>query len=241
MKSDQQPNEEMEMPKSNPMKVINGPQPETPQPQPQETPAGGNGIPKPGIPSLEKFKSKRGAAIANVGVLLTALPVHRHCDAKDLVRLHSDRDNYWSAELCFIPVPIKGQKRDTLHLIDEDIAMKYLPSGRVQRFALALATKPYDVFFLCIVPTQNLDNAWNSTNLMACEQATTHWCYSTSRRAESVDGYKIEPAWDQDAFPEPKWPTQSLAELIVATFAGRMIDCEDHPALLRLVGARQKL
>ena len=39
------------------------------------------------------------------------------------------RTKYWSPELCFVNVPIKGQKRDTLHLIDEDLAMRYLPSG----------------------------------------------------------------------------------------------------------------
>jgi hypothetical protein len=44
-----------------------------------------------------------------------------------------------------------------------------------------------------------------------------------------------------DAFPEPKWPTQTLDELIEKTFAGRMVDREDHPALLRLVGAKQVL
>ena len=34
-------------------------------------------------------------------------------------------------------------------------------------------------------------------------------------------------------------PEQSLAELINVTFAGRMIESEDHPGLLRLIGARQ--
>jgi hypothetical protein len=41
--------------------------------------------------------------------------------------------------------------------------------------------------------------------------------------------------------PEPKWPTQSLDELIDKAFDGRQIDREDHPALLRLIGARQVL
>ena len=44
---------------------------------------------------------------------------------------------------------------------------------------------------------------------------------------------------DQDAFTEPKWPTQTLQELIWHSFAGRIIDREDHPGLLRLIGARQ--
>ena len=58
-------------------------------------------------------------------------------------------------------------------------------------------------------------------------------------RTEGVERYKITFALDQDAFPAPAWPTQTLSELIETTFAGRMIDREDHPALLRLLGARQ--
>jgi hypothetical protein len=50
----------------------------------------------------------------------------------------------------------------------------------------------------------------------------------TSRKAEGVEQYKIEHARDADAFPEPKWPTQSLDTLIVAAFSpDRTIDRED--------------
>ena len=136
-------------------------------------------------------------------------------------------------------VPIKGSKRDTLHLIEEELAMRFLPSARIQRFRLVLATKPYDVFFLCQVPSQNLDNAYNASNLKACEQAKTFWTQATSRREEGVEAYKVTFTRDDNPFPEPKWPSQSLAELIEKTFAGRMINSEDHPGLLRLIGARQ--
>ena len=106
-------------------------------------------VPKPeGEFSLDRFKSKRGAALANVETLLTALPHYTISQAKDFVRLHPDEEKYWSAELCFVNVPIKGQQRDTLHLIEEELAMRFLPSARVLRFRLALASKPNDVFFL---------------------------------------------------------------------------------------------
>lgn len=108
-----------------------------------------------------------------------------------------------------------------------------------ERFRLALATKPYDVPFLCKVPSQNLDNTWNADNLRACDQAKDFWVQATSRKAEGIEGYKISFAHDEDAFPAPKWPTQSLPQLIEVTFAGRMIDNEKHPGLLRLLGARQ--
>jgi len=196
-------------------------------------------IAKPSAFSLDKFKSKHAAALANVETLLTGLPHHSIAQAKDFVRLHLDEAAYWSPELCFANVPIKGQKRDTLHLIDEELAMRYLPPARITRFRLALATKPYDVFFLCHVPTRNEDNTWVASNLRGCEQAKTHWTEVTSRREEGVDAYKVDVARDPDAFPDPNWPEQSLAELINVTFAGRMIESEDHPGLLRLIGARQ--
>jgi len=198
-------------------------------------------IPKPGAFSLDKFKSRRAAAVAGVETLQTALPHHNIAHAKDFVRTHPDEERYWSPELCFVNVPIKGQKRDTLHLINEDLAMNHLPSGKILRFRLALATKPYDVFFLCHIPSRNEDNSWNASNLLACERAKTVWVQATSRKEEGVEAYKIDAARDPDAFPDPKWPTQSLEDLIGKTFAGPVIDRDDHPALLRLLGAKQAL
>jgi hypothetical protein len=198
-------------------------------------------IPKPDpFARLEKFRVTRDPSIGTVETLLTALPHHPIAQAKDFVRLHSNQDTHWTPEYCFVAVPVKGMKRDTLHIISEEIGLAKVP-GALSRFKLALASKPHDVFFLCHVPTRNLDNPWNFTNLTACETAMQSWVKATSRRAENVDGYLINHALSPKAFPEPKWPKQSLAELIEVTFAGRMIEREDHPGLLRLLGAEQDL
>jgi hypothetical protein len=189
---------------------------------------------------LNKFKSKQKPTIPDVETLQTALPDHSIAQAKDFVRLHPNEAEYWSSELCFVNVPTKGQKHDTLHLIEEELAMRFLPSARILRMRLALATKPYDVFFLCQVPSQNLDNQWNKSNLRACEQAKEKWTQVTSRKAEGVEDYKIDAARNPKAFPDPKWPTQSLAELIGVTYAGRTIVNENDPGLLRLIGEVQK-
>ena len=198
-------------------------------------------VPKPEKFSLSKFKSEQGPSAANVETLLTGLPHHSISQAKDFVRLHPNEEEYWSPELCFVNVPIKGQKQDMLHLIGEGVAEKYLPSARILRFRLALATKPHDIFFLCHVPSRNLDNKWNETNLQACEQAKTLWIQATSRKEEGVEAYKIDMARDADAFPAPKWPTQTLEEIIGRTFEGRQIETETHPGLLRLIGAKQSV
>jgi hypothetical protein len=206
-------------------------------------------IKKPeGKPSLDKFKSKKEPA-AKVATLPTELPIHSIAEAKDYVRLHPDVKNYWSDELCFVNVPIKGQKKEALHLIDEDLALKYIPSGKIQRFRLALATKPDDVLFLCKIPTRNLDNDWNNTAVKACDQAKTKWTQVTSLKEEGVENYKITFA-EEDVdefgkptcgFDEPTWPIggQTLEDMILTRFSGFCIDRPDHPALLRLRGKKQ--
>jgi hypothetical protein len=200
----------------------------------------GQGIAKPKGFSLDKFKSKRAAA-ANVETLLGALPHHSISQAKDFVKLHPDEEEYWTSELCFVNVPIKGVKRDTLHLIDEDLALQYLQKGRIIRHRLALATKPFDIFFLAHIPSQNLDNDWNVSNLRACEQAKSRWVQATSLKSEGIERYEIEYALTEDGFPEPKWPKQTLEVLINATFSGRMIEDVNHPAMIRLRGGRQDI
>ena len=132
---------------------------------------------------------------------MTALPIFKIGDVGDWARLHPSEDDYWTRELCFVAVPIKGTKRNMLHVIDDDLAVQYLPAKKIKRHRLALACKPHDVFFFCIVPSQNLDNAWNADALKACHRAQTHWIQALSRRSEGVEGYEIKFAQIRTHFP----------------------------------------
>ena len=67
------------------------------------------------------------------------------------------------------------------------------------------------------------------------------WVQALSRKAEGVDAYKIEYARDQDAFPDPTWPTRTLDELITVTFKDAISKPTIIRALLRLIGGRQNL
>ena len=44
--------------------------------------------------------------------------------------------------MCFVSVPVKGAKRNLLHVIDDDLAVQYLPAKKIKRHRLALACKP---------------------------------------------------------------------------------------------------
>lgn len=127
-------------------------------------------IPKPPVTNkLDRFKCKTPTTSSGVEPLLSALPHHSISQAKDFVRLHRTA---WSDEYCLVDIPIKGVKKGTLHLIDEEIAERAnLPKGKIVRLRFALASKPHDSFFLCHIPSTNLDNGWNVSALEACEKA----------------------------------------------------------------------
>ena len=203
-------------------------------------------IEKPQDSGLDRFKiANTGFGVGAVETLITGLPHYKMSEAKDWVRLHPDETNYWSAVMAFVNVPIQGQRKDTLHLIIPDLASR-LQRDIVQFLCLALATKPYDVFFLCHVPVRNLDNIWNSSNLDGCKQAKKFWTMAVSMKDKSAEGYHIMKSTSETEgrgppFPHPNWPADPLDKLIRATFEGRMITEATDPAWLRLVGDAQKL
>ena len=113
-------------------------------------------------------------------------------------------------ELCFVSVPIKGDRHDSLHLINEDLALMYLSTAQIKRFALCLASKPHDVFFLCVGPNTEYRQRLQSFSVARDRRVEAEVVQAVSRRDEGVDEYQVRYARDNDAFPEPKWPKQSI-------------------------------
>ena len=147
-----------------------------------------NLIIKPTAFSLDKFKSKRAATVANVETLQGALPHYPMAQARDFVRLHPDEETYWSENSASCRADPRCEARHA-SLDRRRSRAGFLGNGKLLRFRLALATKPHDVFFLCHVPSQNLDNSWNMSVLAAAEQAKRLWVQVTSRK----DGGRREP------------------------------------------------
>jgi hypothetical protein len=200
------------------------------------------GIPKPSDAfNLDDFRSN--VDTSGVGAILRPLPHFKIADANDFVRLHPNENTHWSSELCFVTVPIVGQRGEGLHLIKKEVAVRnQVPEGRLKYFRLALASKPQNQFFLCHVPSRNLDNTFNADAIEACRRAKTQWISAISKSKEGSEGYHIVPARHDDAFPEPLWLPESLIELIKITFDdNHRITDDNHPALARILGLRQSL
>jgi hypothetical protein len=198
-------------------------------------------VKKPKTSFLDKYKSKNMSTAADVEPALAALAIKKISDVGDFVWVHPDEESYWTIELCFVDVPVKGEKRTILHLIDDDIAVTNLPAKKIRRMRLALAAKPDGSFFFCIVPTRNLDDSFNKSALDAIEKCRSGWWMTSSRKALGYEDYECKPARNPDFVPKPKWPSVPLDELAEVTFRGVNIDTDDHPGLLRLVGDTQSL
>jgi hypothetical protein len=223
----------------------NTPIPEA-QPEPQSWPPNPKGDEEPSIPKrkssrLEKCKPSTPAERAEK--LLEPLSVMKLSDAGDFVRVHPAKISH---ELFYVMVPQPGRKDGVMHLISEELAIKLSRGrknliGKIKRFKLALAAKPYDVFFLAIVPTVNLDNEWNKSMLEAIELAKQGWREVISRYGENGEGYRPEPPLGKDPYDEPRWPDADILDLIEAAFPDRIIDSEGHPAWKRIAGIPQKI
>ena len=156
-------------------------------------------IVKPSGFSLDKFKTKGGAAAASVDTLQAAL---MHCkikEAKDFVRLHKNEDEFWTPELCFVNVPTKGQKRDTLHLIDEELAVSYLVDGRASDW---LWRRSRSMRSSCVT---FLRRTWtmNGTPAPSLPVSRPSRCGCKSQVAKPMASTVTRPGWRATPVPSP--------------------------------------
>ena len=142
---------------------------------------------------LDKYKSKRPPTIGGVDAELNPLKVLRIGEVGDFARFHPNEDEYWTPELCFVSVPVNGEKRDMLHLIDEDIAVQ-VPAGEEDQAACGWRWRrsrtTSSSSASCRRRTSTIRGTSRRSRLV--QKAKTPWVQALSRKAEGVDAYKIE-------------------------------------------------
>ncbi|MEY3527873.1 MAG: hypothetical protein RL184_1010 [Pseudomonadota bacterium] len=75
-------------------------------------------------------------------------------------------------------------------------------------------------------------NLWQSSYKDAIKQAENDWVRVQANMAAGQ--YEITPSMSDLGFP--RWPKQSMDELINDAFAGRIIDSPDHPYIRQIQG-----
>ena len=107
--------------------------------------------------------------------------------------------------------------------------------GEYRAYTLFLYVNKSGDAFLWPIPRPGDDGNWNSWHQSAqemAELAMSHWIRISSNK--NVGGYV--PAVAKLDTTEPVWPKQSLKELFMISFKGKLIDTPEHPIVKKLRG-----
>ena len=160
--------------------------------------------------------------------LLTTVPV-RKPGPQDFIRVHSSPD-YRAV------VAILDLKEDReLFLVD----LRAVPELQSECYIATLFTAitRSGVTFLWPVRVPAADgkpNDWHLSAARAAEEAMKSWIRVRSNM--SLRAYEIFLAENQEAIPDPDWPSLSFQDLCRIAFKDRLINKPDHAVIKRLRG-----
>jgi hypothetical protein len=135
---------------------------------------------------------------------------------------------------CILPLFKSKADGDRLYLFKKDME-PYLPAKAIRPYRLVLAKSLRAIvpfIWPLPVPQDDMGQTWHNSANAAADAAETAWI---KMEADMVGGcYVFYPA--EDELPEPEWPREPLAELILLAFKNRRIEAPDHPIIRRLGG-----
>jgi hypothetical protein len=123
---------------------------------------------------------------------------------------------------------------DKLYLFRHDLE-QFLPPGAIRpyRIVVARSLRALVPFLWALpVPQDDMGRTWHESADAAAREAESGWVKVV---ADIVGGcYVTYPAAGE--LPDPEWPVEGLADLILLAFRHQRIDAPDHPIIRRLNG-----
>jgi hypothetical protein len=158
--------------------------------------------------------------------LLSSIPVERP-NKQDFIRVHPDPTYHLEAALIEI-------KRDReIYLVRPQFQDALSGESFPAVLFLYVNTLGTPRFWPIRLPVDGKrSNLYHETALEYAQQAKTQWL--RVRANLDLGGYEATIAVAK--LPEPTWPEQSMSDLLRLAFRDRIIDCEDHPIILKLRG-----
>ena len=122
------------------------------------------------------------------------------------------------------------------YLVDEDILPEIQLESQLKVMQLYVCVTQNSTPFVCLIPLPDSDgrlNSWHESGHKSMEEAKNFW---VRRQADKSNGGYLITKASNAQLPDPKWPTESLEDLIEKAFDRYYIDTIDHPVLRRLRG-----
>ena len=169
-----------------------------------------------------------GNHLNGVGVekMLTAVPVRRP-SKQSFIRVHPNGE--YRLDTVLLELKDEGET----YLLSPQLAID-LPGARVARLHVYVDRSMNPMLWPIPLPgADGKDNEWHRSARLAAEQAMDRWVRIEADKA--LGGYKVFAA--TGVVEEPKWPKETLAELLKVAFGpDRFIRTIDHAVVKRLRG-----
>jgi len=160
--------------------------------------------------------------------LITNVPIAK--TRKDqFIRVHRDEDR----QLSVMVLEIKGRVDGSYYLLKPAV-WGVLP-GLERPVVLRLAVDRSGGVFLIPVPLPGPDgkrNPWGESLAQAMPAAEKNWCRISANMG--TGSYDVLVA--TGLIEEPKWPTETFAELVGIAFRGAIIEDAEHIVIRQLLG-----
>ena len=179
---------------------------------------------------LEQLKLPDGFASAGGGVKQPLKPSYGKLSKHRFSRVHPGEDFKWPALI--VTLKESGGNGESFIAIPAlRSRLGSLASPKVLRLAVDNAGTPRLVGVPIIDPNGR-PNSWNDSLVRAVQIAESQWVRIESNNAATQ--YEVIVA--KEDLGAPQWPNQSMQELVLACFDGKIIQSVDHPVIRDLEG-----
>jgi hypothetical protein len=181
---------------------------------------------------LSSLRSK-SSVLKGVSTMQSRVPIEHRPAQGVWVRVRPGETYTEIIDLLVATNTSNSADRNNLYVVTDAVRPDLEMFVRPHKVAVGM-TYHDKVIFLWVRSLSVGNNSWTDSALKAMTTAQTAWV--TMETDQPLSEYKVHVAPNNSQWGEPKWPDQTLEELVMTAFRDRVIRSLDHPIAARLLG-----
>jgi len=196
-----------------------------------------NGQAPPGEVSYNPLKlsnlRSRSDVLKDVWTDPSRVPIWTRPEANMFVRIRPGEDFTDAIDLLVAKNASNSSDRNPVYVATDDVRPELERFIKPHRVAVGI-TYHDKVQFLWVRAISTGSNSWTDSIMRAMDAAVNDWIALESDQPH--DEYMIHHSPRSKEWGDPKWPDQTLEDVLALAFRDRVIDSLDHAVAKRLLG-----
>jgi hypothetical protein len=181
---------------------------------------------------LSSLRSK-SSVLKGVWTDPSRVPIYSRPDVNTWVRVRPGEEYTDIIDLLVATNASNSKDRNPLYVVTDDVRPELERFLKPHRVMVGI-TYHDKVQFLWVRAISTGSNSWTDSVMSAMDEALTDWVSLETDHA--LDEYKRHHAPHSKEWGDPKWPDQTLEDVVNLAFRDRIIDSLDHTVAKRLLG-----